>query len=165
MGSAADIAAHGAASNEGVFMVEKGLNDGPESFAFIPASVSPANGKDMLLAVTPLAGRLTAYEIEESTELRADDGSCATTAGCPYLTVAAGGSGLSISTLKGGLSTYDPNAVASSSTTKMPEWVLPVIIAVGVVVLLVCICLGIMCRAEPIFTPLDAPPAAKKASA
>jgi hypothetical protein len=172
MGSAADIAAHSAADSAGTedaFLVEKALNDGPESFAFIPASVSPANGKDMLLAVTPLAGRLTAYEIEESTELRADDGSCATTAGCPYLTVAAGGSGLSISTLKGGLSTYDPNAVASSSTTKMPEWVLPVIIAVGVVVLLVCICLGIMCRAErrgkPIFTPLDAPPAAKKASA
>jgi hypothetical protein len=166
MGSSADITAFEEAEGnnaEGPFLLEKALNDGPESFAFIPAADSPIPDTDMLLAVTPLAGRLSAYRIVESAELRADDGACPTTADCPYLSLAAGGSALKISTKKGGLSEYDPFAVG------LPGWVLPVIIAAGVVALLLVCLVCCMVRAEkkgkPVFTPLDAPPAAKKAAA
>ena len=70
------------------------LNDGPESLIFVPASDSPI-GTEMLLAATPLAARLTAYAVHKG-PLRGDDGSCATTATCPYISVADGGTGEAI---------------------------------------------------------------------
>ena len=70
------------------------LNDGPESLIFIPATDSPI-GTEMLLAATPLAARLTAYAVHKG-PLRGDDGSCATTATCPYISVADGGTGEAI---------------------------------------------------------------------
>ena len=68
------------------------LNDGPESLVFVSAASSPL-GREMLLAATPLAGRLTAYVLEQG-PARGNDGSCATTASCPYISVADGGTGL-----------------------------------------------------------------------
>eukprot|EP00900_Chrysochromulina_parva_P017988 jgi/Chrpa1/26190/Chrysochromulina_OHIO_Genome00025837-RA len=47
----------------------------------------------MLLAATPLAGRLTAYIIEQGPP-RGNDGSCPNTAACPYLSTTVGGTGL-----------------------------------------------------------------------
>ncbi len=73
-------------------MVAKALNDGPESLIFLSAATSPI-GRELLLAATPLAGRVTAYTIERGTP-RGNDGSCATTAGCAYLsTTTCQGSG------------------------------------------------------------------------
>jgi len=66
--------------------IAKNLNDGPESLVFIDAAKSPI-GRELLLAATPLAGRVSAYTIEKG-PLRGNDGSCATTAGCPYLSTA-----------------------------------------------------------------------------
>ena len=71
--------------------VAKNLNDGPESLVFVSAAQSPL-GREMLLAATPLAGRLTAYVLEDG-PARSDDGSCVNTATCPYLSVADGGTG------------------------------------------------------------------------
>ena len=71
--------------------VAKNLNDGPESLVFVSASDSPL-GREMVLAATPLAGRLTAYVLEEGAA-RGNDGSCPDTASCPYLSVADGGTG------------------------------------------------------------------------
>ena len=39
------------------------LNDGPESLVFVSAAESPL-GREMLLAATPLAGRLTVFLVE-----------------------------------------------------------------------------------------------------
>lgn len=72
--------------------VAKNLNDGPESLVFISASDSPT-GQALLLAATPLAGRLTAYAISSEDTLRGNDGSCATTATCGYISAADGGTG------------------------------------------------------------------------
>ena len=71
--------------------VAKNLNDGPESLVFISAADSPL-GREMLLAATPLAGRLTAYVLEDG-PARGNDGSCANTATCPYISQADGGTG------------------------------------------------------------------------
>ena len=71
--------------------VAKNLNDGPESLVFISAADSPL-GQELLLAATPLAGRLTAYIIEQG-PLRGNDGSCPNTTSCPYLSVSTGGTG------------------------------------------------------------------------
>ena len=71
--------------------VQRNLNDGPESLVFVSAADSPL-GREMLLAATPLAGRLTAYVLEDGL-LRGNDGSCPDTARCPYLSVADGGTG------------------------------------------------------------------------
>ena len=68
------------------------LNDGPESLVFVSAADSPL-GREMLLAATPLAGRLTAYIIEQGPP-RGNDGSCPNTAACPYLSTTVGGTGL-----------------------------------------------------------------------
>ena len=68
------------------------LNDGPESLVFVSAADSPL-GREMLLAATPLAGRLTAYIIERGPP-RGNDGSCPNTASCPYLSTTVGGTGL-----------------------------------------------------------------------
>jgi hypothetical protein len=165
LGSSADIADFEAAeasdAGEGPFLVKKGLNDGPESCGFITAEDSPVPGVPVLLAVTPLAGRLSVYEIEEGEE-RADDGSCPYTKDCPYLPTTEGGSGLYVSSKKtGGLSTYDPTAAA------LPDWAIPVIAAVGGVALVICLLMCCLIRSErkgkPVFTPLD--PASKGASA
>ena len=67
------------------------LNDGPESLIFISASDSPI-GVELLLAATPLAARLSVYVVHKG-PVRGDDGSCATTATCPYISVADGGTG------------------------------------------------------------------------
>ena len=73
------------------------LNDGPESLIFIPATDSPI-GTEMLLAATPLAARLSAYAVHKG-PVRSDDGSCATTATCPYIAVADGGTGEAVFTM------------------------------------------------------------------
>ena len=65
------------------------LNDGPESLQFIPAADSPIN-QDMLIAATPLAGRVTAYIVKRG-QKRTNDGSCDTTANCPYVSASMGG--------------------------------------------------------------------------
>jgi hypothetical protein len=62
----------------------------------------------MLLAATPLAGRLTAYIIERG-PLRGDDGSCPNTAACPYLSTTVGGTGLYRNTA--GKSTINPCSI------------------------------------------------------
>jgi hypothetical protein len=80
------------------------LNDGPESLVFVSAADSPL-GREMLLAATPLAGRLTAYIIERGL-LRGNDGSCPNTASCPYLSTTVGGTGLYRNAA--GKSTIDP---------------------------------------------------------
>jgi len=67
------------------------LNDGPESLVFISKDDSPI-GRELLLAATPLAGRLTTYVIEDGAE-RVDDGSCHKAEGCPYLPASVGGEG------------------------------------------------------------------------
>jgi len=95
----------------GALYKQKALNDGPEALAFIDAATSPIASTPMLLAVSPLSGRLSAYEIVESSALRTNDGSCPSTAGCDYLPTTVGGTGLLVSNKKvGGLSTYDPTA-------------------------------------------------------
>lgn len=73
------------------YYVQKSLNDGPESFVFISAADSPV-GVPLLLAVTPMAGRLTVYTVEDG-GARPDDGSCKNTATCPYVAAADGGTG------------------------------------------------------------------------
>jgi hypothetical protein len=83
------------------------LNDGPESLVFLSAADSPL-GREMLLAATPLAGRLTAYIIERG-PLRGDDGSCPNTAACPYLSTTVGGTGLYRNTA--GKSTINPCSI------------------------------------------------------
>lgn len=75
----------------GNFMVDHALNDGPESLVFLPANESPI-GQDMLIAVAPLAGRVTAYLVEQG-EARGNDGSCMNIATCPYLSTSVGGTG------------------------------------------------------------------------
>merc|ERR1711998_211258 len=67
------------------------LNDGPEHLVFIPASESPT-GAELLLAATPLAARLTVYDVEYGFPRR-DDGSCVSTRGCPYIPKQDGGTG------------------------------------------------------------------------
>ena len=74
------------------------LNDGPESLIFVPAEDSPI-GKEMLLAATPLAGRLTAYAVHKGAP-RGDDGSCANTESCPYISVQDGGTGEATHTME-----------------------------------------------------------------
>ena len=83
------------------------LNDGPESLVFVSAADSPL-GREMLLAATPLAGRLTAYIIERG-PLRGNDGSCPNTASCPYLSTTVGGTGLYRNAA--GKSTIDPCSI------------------------------------------------------
>lgn len=92
MSSAADAADIDAAENEDALYVQKALNDGPESLVFISAADSPI-GTELVLAATPLAGRLTAYALTNDATLRGNDGSCPDTATCPYISVADGGSG------------------------------------------------------------------------
>ena len=95
MTSTADKADIDAAEDTDALYVQKALNDGPESLVFISAADSPI-GTELLLAATPLAGRLTAYALtKEAAEatLRGNDGSCKDTATCPYISVADGGSG------------------------------------------------------------------------
>ena len=116
MGSAADITAHSATSDEDAFMVRYALNDGPESLVFVPADQTFVN-IPLLLAVTPLAGRLTVYEITTSDTLRVNDGSCASTDVCPYLTTADGGTGAAIAIKAGGSSVYDPLSAATGGGT------------------------------------------------
>jgi len=67
------------------------LNDGPESLIFISKQDSPI-GVELLAACTPLAGQLTLYMITRGPP-REDDGSCATTASCPYIAASEGGEG------------------------------------------------------------------------
>jgi hypothetical protein len=83
------------------------LNDGPESLVFVSAADSPL-GREMLLAATPLAGRLTAYIIERGPP-RGNDGSCPNTASCPYLSTTVGGTGLYRNAA--GKSTIDPCSI------------------------------------------------------
>jgi hypothetical protein len=94
MASTTDMAMAEAAdgtSNYSSFMIQKALNDGPESLVFFTdGSISP---DPILLAVTPLAGRITAYAVKKADAVRADDGSCAETSVCPYIPVIYGGTG------------------------------------------------------------------------
>jgi hypothetical protein len=73
------------------YFIRTALNDGPENLVFVPAEDSSI-GQPMLLAVAPLAGRLTAYIIEEGSE-REDDGSCYCTSSCGYISESDGGTG------------------------------------------------------------------------
>ena len=116
MSSSADISAHSAATDEDAFMQRYALNDGPESLVFIPAAETFV-GIPLLLAASPLAGRLTVYTIESAEALRSDDGSCASTAVCPYITVANGGTGAAIAAKAGGTSTYDPMSTQAGGGT------------------------------------------------
>jgi len=77
--------------SESADMIKHALNDGPESLVFISALDSPI-GVELLLAVTPLAGRLTVYMIEKGAA-RGNDGSCKDTATCEYIPTAHGGLG------------------------------------------------------------------------
>ena len=134
----------------GAVYKEKALNDGPESLAFIDAASSPVAGVPMLLAVSPLSGRLTAYEVVSSLTMRANDGSCPTTAGCPYLPTTAGGTGEFVSEKKvGGMSTYDPTAQG------MPAWAWGLVVGLGVGAIIVVMLAVYLCRREregkPIF--------------
>ena len=74
------------------YMVSHALNDGPESLIFVGADTSPI-GSDILIAVSPLAGRMTIFAVEASMDPRGDDGSCANIATCPYLSTDVGGTG------------------------------------------------------------------------
>lgn len=69
--------------------VAQGLNDGPESLVFVSAKDSPL-GVELLLAVAPMAGRLTVYTITKGAK-RTDEGACAKAEGCPYLDKSVGG--------------------------------------------------------------------------
>ena len=93
----------------GPFMIQKGLNDGPESLIFVPASDSPI-GKDILIAVAPLAGRMTTYLVEAMQMPREDDGSCANSATCPYLSTENGGTGEARNVSLADFCTCDPPA-------------------------------------------------------
>ena len=79
------------ADDYGDYMLTYALNDGPENLVFIPADDSPI-GRDILLAVSPLAGRLTTYLVEQGSP-RTDDGSCASISTCQYLPTSVGGTG------------------------------------------------------------------------
>eukprot|EP00968_Pinguiococcus_pyrenoidosus_P024027 scaffold4206_cov229-Pinguiococcus_pyrenoidosus.AAC.1 len=70
------------------------LNDGPESLVFISADDSPI-GTPLLAAATPLAGRLSMYRIRRGAP-RETDGSCSSTATCPYIAAEQGGTGEAI---------------------------------------------------------------------
>uniref|UniRef100_A0A7S3NHG6 Choice-of-anchor I domain-containing protein n=1 Tax=Aureoumbra lagunensis TaxID=44058 RepID=A0A7S3NHG6_9STRA len=98
------------------YMINYALNDGPESLVFIPAADSPI-GQDMLLAATPLAGRITAYVIEESESLRGHDGSCANTATCPYIATNLGGTGTARELTLGDVCAFDSDAPCTGTTT------------------------------------------------
>ena len=78
-------------------LLATGLNDGPESLVFISAAESPT-GKELLLAASPMAGRVTVYTITKTDAwtMPATDGSCSTTASCPYLPTSVGGTGAAL---------------------------------------------------------------------
>jgi hypothetical protein len=101
MASTTDMAMAEAAdgtSNYSSFMIQKALNDGPESLVFFTdGSISP---DPILLAVTPLAGRITAYAVKKADAVRADDGSCAETSVCPYIPVIYGGTGAALASVQ-----------------------------------------------------------------
>lgn len=93
-------------------MVSYALNDGPESLVFLDAEMSPI-GREMLIAVAPLAGRTTAYIIETG-EMRQDDGSCSTIANCQYIPTSLGGTGAAL-----GLTFQDVCVGESCDTTSV----------------------------------------------
>lgn len=134
--------------------VAKNLNDGPESLVFVSAADSPI-GKELLLAATPLAGRLTAYLIEQGDE-RADDGSCKDTATCPYISVADGGTG----EIRGALTvcelaTADKlDSLNCPPNSGVPMFAIAIIIGLGALALAVILCICCMIRREKKGAPL-----------
>ena len=156
--SAEDLATYGDSSYS--------LNDGPEGLAFISADDSPI-GVPLLAAVTPIAGRLTMYVVE-SGAARTDDGSCSTTATCPYIKAALGGEGSAYVDICDIAATpADFGCAGKKASDDDPTMYIIIIAVVGLMVLVSCATVFVMYTREkagsPIWKPLADPDAASPA--